>query len=281
MTTKTHKTTSKPSTKNTKTVARKQLPVEQQPVVQSVIAPVATDTTKADMEATKLVERAKRDAQRMRDADERRKAREAEKLAKASARDAEKLKRDSASYEAHTAREAAKAEKAKTKAERDALREKAKQAKALIRAERDNERMVKRAEREAKQRQQEQQRAEALQELERVQEQAAAMVAAARAKVRAAGGRVGMVDAARKAAYTVTKIEGRRVIDNDDPVSRAVRGKALVDLYSIAAKILRESVEELRAAYGKLNPGQQSMSLRNRIRAAYRDDNSVLAWEVQ
>ena len=145
-------------------------------------------------------------------------------------------------------------------------------------AARDKQRLEAKRQKQAEQRDLEAKRAAALDHQQAVQKQAKAMVAEARATLCALGGRAGtLVSPAHKAAYTVSKVEGRRVIDNDDPVSRALRGVKLEQVYTIAARILNESEAELRAAYAKLNAGQQSMALRNRIRGEVKADASVLA----
>lgn len=43
---------------------------------------------------------------------------------------------------------------------------------------------------------------------------------------------------------------------------------ALGELYARAARLLKEPEADLRAKYGKLNPGLQAMNLRNRLRKA-------------
>jgi hypothetical protein len=84
-----------------------------------------------------------------------------------------------------------------------------------------------------------------------------------------------------KTKLVVTKVDGKRVMDNGDWLSVALRGKSLADLYvsvsqllAIAPKHKRFPVGDEKAAYGalvaaysKLNLGQQAMNLRNIYRA--------------
>ena len=71
------------------------------------------------------------------------------------------------------------------------------------------------------------------------------------------------------AGYVSTKTaSGRSSLDCDDDVARELRGKALDDVYKIAAKRLRESERALRKRYQHLNCGMQRMSLGLRIRGA-------------
>lgn len=55
--------------------------------------------------------------------------------------------------------------------------------------------------------------------------------------------------------------------DVGDPIATALRAcKSLDDVYRRAAKYLGVPDADLRAKYGKLNPGQQRMNLGNRMR---------------
>jgi hypothetical protein len=59
-----------------------------------------------------------------------------------------------------------------------------------------------------------------------------------------------------------------RTIDNGDALSKKLRGEPIERLYKLASEASKLPQTELRAKYEKLNPGQQAMNLRNRIRAA-------------
>lgn len=53
-----------------------------------------------------------------------------------------------------------------------------------------------------------------------------------------------------------------------DQVAESLAGKDLDAVYEAASKKTGVSVRDLKAKYGKLNPGMQRMSLGNRIRGA-------------
>lgn len=84
------------------------------------------------------------------------------------------------------------------------------------------------------------------------------------AGVRTIGGKV--VDLS---GYTKAKsASGSMSLNNGDEVATKLAGKDLKDVYDLAAKATGESVNALKAKYGKLNIGMQRMSLGNRIRGA-------------
>lgn len=66
----------------------------------------------------------------------------------------------------------------------------------------------------------------------------------------------------------VKSASGNASLDNGDEVAKQLREKPLDDVYSIAAKVLREPVKALKARYEHLNVGMQRMNLGNRIRGA-------------
>jgi hypothetical protein len=71
--------------------------------------------------------------------------------------------------------------------------------------------------------------------------------------------------------YVVTDIKtpsGRRAMDCDDDISKALRGMDIDQVYATAALNLECPEDELRAKYGHLNIGMQRMNLGNRIRGA-------------
>lgn len=59
---------------------------------------------------------------------------------------------------------------------------------------------------------------------------------------------------------------GHTSYDNGDNVAEKLRGKTLDEVYSFAAKTLKEDEKALRKQYSKLNLGMQRMSLGNRVR---------------
>lgn len=63
---------------------------------------------------------------------------------------------------------------------------------------------------------------------------------------------------------------GNTPIDCDDKVAKALRGQDLEAVYKTVAKALApdETVNSLKAKYGKLNVGMQRMNLGNRLRGA-------------
>jgi len=75
--------------------------------------------------------------------------------------------------------------------------------------------------------------------------------------------------------------EGTKGLDNGDKVARQLRDLDLDGVYGETARAIRhagteegtmEDIESsLRKRYGKLNPGQQRMSLGNRLRGALRN----------
>lgn len=75
--------------------------------------------------------------------------------------------------------------------------------------------------------------------------------------------------------------DGVKGLDNGDKVAKQLRGLDLDAVYGETARAIRhagteegtiESIEKaLRSRYGKLNPGQQRMSLGNRLRGAVRN----------
>jgi hypothetical protein len=74
--------------------------------------------------------------------------------------------------------------------------------------------------------------------------------------------------------------DGVKGLDNGDKIAKQLRGLDLDGVYSETARAIRhagteegtiEDIESsLRKRYGKLNPGQQRMSLGNRLRGASR-----------
>jgi len=82
-----------------------------------------------------------------------------------------------------------------------------------------------------------------------------------------------MVKPQYRAKYEVVKNDdGSRTLDNGDPIATALRGMTLDGIRAVAATVLGRSQRVLRDEYEHLNPGQQSMTLRNLIRKAYRAD---------
>lgn len=61
---------------------------------------------------------------------------------------------------------------------------------------------------------------------------------------------------------------GNASLDSGDEMAVALRGADLDDVYSKAAKLLREPVAALKRKYSHLNPGMQRMNLGNRMRGA-------------
>lgn len=77
---------------------------------------------------------------------------------------------------------------------------------------------------------------------------------------------------------------GTEIIDNGDPVAKYLRGKTMNELYNVAwtvattdtggvltlgsgkRKVIINSKDDLRAKYGRLNPGMQRMNLGNIVR---------------
>lgn len=59
---------------------------------------------------------------------------------------------------------------------------------------------------------------------------------------------------------------GRVSHDNGDSVASDLRGKTLEEVYCVVADQIKIPVPELQAKYSHLNPGQQRMSLGNRLR---------------
>lgn len=67
--------------------------------------------------------------------------------------------------------------------------------------------------------------------------------------------------------YAETKsASGKKSLDNDDGVAKALRGMELEDVYKEASKKLDMTVRQLKLKYGRLNAGMQRMNLGNRLR---------------
>lgn len=64
----------------------------------------------------------------------------------------------------------------------------------------------------------------------------------------------------------VKNASGHTSYDNGDDTATALRGKTLEEVYTFAAKKLKEDEKALRAKYKHLNAGMQRMSLGNRLR---------------
>lgn len=75
-------------------------------------------------------------------------------------------------------------------------------------------------------------------------------------------------DLAKYKTHETRTASGRRAIDRDDEVAAQLRGSSLDEVYAAASDALGQSVEDLRAKYGHLNPGMQRMNLGNRMRGA-------------
>jgi hypothetical protein len=72
-----------------------------------------------------------------------------------------------------------------------------------------------------------------------------------------------------RSRYTVGAAEtatGRKTIDIGDATAELLRGKALYEIYRLAAAKLDEGEDGLRARYQHLNLGMQRMNLGNRLR---------------
>jgi len=66
--------------------------------------------------------------------------------------------------------------------------------------------------------------------------------------------------------------------DRGDEIAVMLRvADSLDDLYAIAAKYLGVTEKELRAKYGKLNPGMQRMNCGNRMRGKWKHDHGAAA----
>lgn len=61
---------------------------------------------------------------------------------------------------------------------------------------------------------------------------------------------------------------GHSTLHNGDEIAVKLQGKVLDQVYKLAAKVLAEDENELRARYKHLNVGMQRMNLGNRIRGA-------------
>jgi hypothetical protein len=61
---------------------------------------------------------------------------------------------------------------------------------------------------------------------------------------------------------------GRKTIDCNDEIGVELRGRAIDEVYTVAAERLGTTVDALRSQYGHLNVGMQRMNLGNRIRGA-------------
>jgi hypothetical protein len=75
----------------------------------------------------------------------------------------------------------------------------------------------------------------------------------------------------KRADYTVTKVEGRRLIDNNDEVATKLRGLDLDSVYAACAKETGTPEKELRERYQHLNVGMQRMNLGNRMRGGKKE----------
>lgn len=82
----------------------------------------------------------------------------------------------------------------------------------------------------------------------------------------------GSTDILRQKAATYTRDKehktqsGNVSVHCNDETAQKLLGKTLDECYSIAAEIIEETEEELRAKYGHLNPGMARMNLGNKIR---------------
>lgn len=93
-------------------------------------------------------------------------------------------------------------------------------------------------------------------------------------KLRTFGGTTADISDYRKA----TTAAGNSSLDSGDAVAVALRGATLDQVFKLTARAMHKSgraeggvrniERELRAKYGKLNPGLARMSLGNRLRAA-------------
>lgn len=70
---------------------------------------------------------------------------------------------------------------------------------------------------------------------------------------------------------------GRKSLSNGDAVAKALEGRPLDDLYSIALRVLEM---DLRPRYDRLNPGAQRMNIGNRFRNAFKNENHERHLEV-
>ena len=61
---------------------------------------------------------------------------------------------------------------------------------------------------------------------------------------------------------------GHVSVNNGDDIAKKLLGKDLDQIYTMAAKALKEDEADLRKKYKHLNPGMQRMNLGNRMRAA-------------
>lgn len=84
------------------------------------------------------------------------------------------------------------------------------------------------------------------------------------AGTRTIGGKVVDLSSYQKAKSA----SGSTSLNNGDAVATKLQGKDLKEVYELAAKATGETVNALKAKYGKLNAGMQRMSLGNRIRGA-------------
>jgi hypothetical protein len=71
----------------------------------------------------------------------------------------------------------------------------------------------------------------------------------------------------QKAVIAKADREAKGIKDAGDIVAETLRGLDLDQKYAVAAAFMLEEEQDLRDKYGRLNPGQQSMNLSNRMRA--------------
>lgn len=82
------------------------------------------------------------------------------------------------------------------------------------------------------------------------------------------------IDALRQKAPTYVHDKEKRTagghvsVHNGDEIAQKLIGKDLDQVYSMAARILKEDEADLRKKYKHLNPGMARMCLGNRMRAA-------------
>jgi hypothetical protein len=77
-----------------------------------------------------------------------------------------------------------------------------------------------------------------------------------------------------KVSRDVRTESGAPSVDIGDATAKLLRGKTLDKVYKVVAKLLDASEKSLRDRYTHLNPGQQRMTLGNRLRAAVKREKN-------
>lgn len=84
------------------------------------------------------------------------------------------------------------------------------------------------------------------------------------------GERLVPADLSRYYTHDTVTASGRKHLDIDDEVAKALREKTLDQVYAYTAKTCDVTAKSLKEKYEHLNPGMQRMNLGNKLRAAFR-----------